>query len=70
MTGISISQQAEEAALSAREYSGQTDALRAKREAPPAEVFALRKYRQARKDALAESMARWAAKVEARGAAK
>lgn len=53
---ISIQQMAEEAHLSALEFAGQTEALRTKRQPPPDEVFAIRGFRQERKDALAEHM--------------
>lgn len=53
---ISIHQMAEEAHLSALEFAGQTDALRSKRQPPPDEVFAIRGFRQVRKDALAEHL--------------
>lgn len=49
---FSIEQLAQEAELSAKEFAGQTRALRTKREVPPNEVFALRAYRQRRKQAL------------------
>ena len=53
---FSIKQLAQEAEQSAQEYAGQTHALRTKREAPPAEVFALRALRQRRKQALFDFM--------------
>ena len=70
MSDFTIREQAEEARLSAMEFQGQTDAMRAKKQPPPDEVLRMRAYRQQRKEALAHSMARWADKVESREAAE